>query len=88
MSKGVDDLPQLESHSGNYARLTAVREAKRKWTLISQTDLAMDHRVEAGASDGFSLMIFLGDGVVHLGQSLILNSLLSLSNAACKSLSE
>ena len=59
-SKGVDDLPQLESQLGNEATLTALREAKNNWTLISQTDLAMDHRPEAGASDRLSLMISLG----------------------------
>jgi hypothetical protein len=55
----VDDLPQLES-LGNEATLTALREAKSNWTLISQTDLAMDHRPEAGASNGLSLVISLG----------------------------
>ena len=58
-SKGVDDLPQLES-LGNEATLTALHEAKSNWTLISQTDLAMDHRPEAGASDGLPWIISLG----------------------------
>lgn len=59
-SKGVDDLPQLESQLGNKAILTALREAKNNWALIPRTDLAMNDQPEDGASNGLSFMISLG----------------------------
>ena len=56
---GAEDLPQLESRFGNDATLTAMREAKRNWTAMTQSELVVDDG-EAAPSDGVSLMISLG----------------------------